>query len=118
MAYYGYVKHLAALWVAAMARQHPNLRIVTMSPGGTTGTNGASEMPGVMRFVFPVVMKVMEVFGVMHSLETGAKRYVDALNDESYKSGYFYASHQGKMSGAIVEQSQYDASFRQPNISR
>ena len=111
MAYYGYVKYLAAMWISAMARQHPNLRVVTMSPGGTTGTNGASEMPGLMRMAMPVVMKVMEVFGQMHSLETGAKRYVDALNDASYQSGQFYASHQGKMSGAVVDQSQYESSF-------
>jgi len=111
MTYYAYVKHLAVLWVAAMARQHPNLRIVTVSPGGTSGTNGASEMPGVMKFVMPVMMRTMTVFGVMHSLETGTKRYIDVLNDPSYKSGQFYASSQGKMSGKIVEQSQYNASF-------
>lgn len=110
--YYGYVKYLAAMWVSATARQHPNLRVVTISPGGTTGTNAASNMPGVMGlFMRTIGMSMMELFGVMHSLESGAKRYVDVLNDESYKSGTFYASREGKMTGEVVEQGQYNASL-------
>jgi NAD(P)-dependent dehydrogenase (short-subunit alcohol dehydrogenase family) len=110
--YYGYVKYLAAMWVATMARKHPNLRVVTMSPGGTAGTNVASNMPGIMGFFMRNIgMQMMTFFGLMHSLETGAKRYVEVLNNEKFKSGVFYASHQGKMSGEVVDQSQYNASL-------
>lgn len=38
---YGQVKYLAALWIAAMARRHPQLRWATVSPGNTTGTPGS-----------------------------------------------------------------------------
>ena len=34
---YGQVKYLGALWMASMARRHPELRFVTMSPGKRLG---------------------------------------------------------------------------------
>ncbi len=40
----------------------------------------------------------------MHGLEMGAKRYVDGLNDESYKSGVFYGSKKSVLTGPLVEQ--------------
>jgi hypothetical protein len=44
---------------------------------------------------------------MVHSLETGAKRFVDGISDERYQSGVFYASKQGKLSGAMVDQSTF-----------
>ena len=43
----------------------------------------------------------------MHKLEVGAKRFVDAILDERYKSGVFYASKEGKLSGDMVDQSTF-----------
>ena len=102
---YGSIKYMAALWMSSMARKHTDIRFVTMSPGGTTGTNLVEDLNGVMRVMMEnVMMPMMGLFGVMHPLDVGAKRYVDALNDESYKTGVFYASESG-MSGKIVDQS-------------
>lgn len=42
---YANVNMTAALWMGSMARQHPHIRFVTMSPGGTTGTNGMDDLP-------------------------------------------------------------------------
>ena len=36
---YGQAKYLGALWMSALARQHPELRLLTVSPGNTTGTD-------------------------------------------------------------------------------
>jgi len=36
MVVYGPVKYIAALWMSSLARRHPEIRIVTISPGGTS----------------------------------------------------------------------------------
>lgn len=106
MVTYGPVKYMGAMWMSAMARKHPATRFVTMSPGGTTGTAAADQMPGPMKYMMKwMVMPMMRAFGAMHGLETGAKRYVDALTNDAYASGHFYASPDNKMSGKLVDQS-------------
>ena len=58
-----------------------------------------------MKFVFTRVGPVLlPLFGLMHKVESGAKRYVDALNNESYKSGQFYASKASTLTGPLVDQ--------------
>ena len=48
----------------------------------------------------------MQLFGGAHSLETGAKRYVDALLlEDEYKTGTFYASKKGT-TGPVVDQAE------------
>jgi hypothetical protein len=44
---------------------------------------------------------------MVHPLDVGAKRFVDAISDERYKSGVFYASKEGKLSGDMVDQSTF-----------
>lgn len=102
---YGTIKYVAALWMSSMARKHPDIRFVTMSPGGTTGTELAGKLGGFQRVMMKnVVMPLMGLLGVMHPLEVGSKRYVDALNDESFQTGVFYASA-GGVTGKVVDQS-------------
>ncbi len=38
-------------------------------------------------------------------LITGAKRYVDGITEDSFKTGVFYASKSGKAVGAVIDQS-------------
>jgi len=56
-------------------------------------------------FMMPVVFPLMG--GMVHKLEVGAKRFVDGVSDERYKSGVFYASKEGKLSGDVVDQSTF-----------
>ena len=46
----------------------------------------------------------MRLLGFMQELEVGAKRYVDVLNDETYKSGVFYGSKEPTVTGPMVDQ--------------
>ncbi|WP_412565263.1 SDR family NAD(P)-dependent oxidoreductase [Thalassobius sp. MITS945101] len=102
---YGYIKLLGVLWMGAMARQHPHLRFVTMSPGGTTGTNGFDDMSFVKRLMFKHIGGLlMPLFGMMHSVETGAKRYVDGLFNPKFESGRFYASAKEVPTGQVIDQ--------------
>ncbi len=104
MVAYGPVKYTAAMWMSSVARKNPDIRFVTMSPGSTGGTDIASNLSPVMKFFFTQIgFRLMPLFGLMHDLEIGAKRYVDGLTDESYKSGLFYASKKS-MTGPLADQ--------------
>lgn len=103
---YAYVKYLAVMSLLATARKNPQVRIISMSPGGTNGTNAAEDLTGIMKFLMKTMSKtLMPIMGVMHSLETGAKRYVDGITDERFKTGTFYASSRNKPTGDVGDQS-------------
>ena len=105
---YGEVKYTAAMWMADQARKHPNLRLITMSPGNTQGTEIASSMPGPVRLFMQYILMpiVAPMLGLAHSLETGAGRIVAALTDPSLRSGVFYASAEKKLTGPVMDQSE------------
>ena len=93
-----------------MARKYPDLKFVVMSPGNTKGTQAPNNFPPAMKFMLkyfmmPVVFPL--IGGMVHKLEVGAKRFVDGISDERYKSGVFYASKEGKLSGDVVDQSTF-----------
>lgn len=100
---YGPIKYMAALWMSSIARQYPQIRFVTMSPGATTGTEGFDSLSPIKQYVMKGMMKVMLFLGKVHRLEVGAKRFVDGLQNDSYKSGGFYASQKG-LTGPIGAQ--------------
>lgn len=107
MAAYGYVKLVGNMWMSSLARKYPNVRLVTMSPGGTAGTDIMANLPPFMKFFFEnFAMKVMPAMGMFHPLEMGAKRFVDALTDPQYKTGVFYASKRN-VTGAIIDQTSH-----------
>ena len=41
---FGQAKYIGALWMAYLARQHPDRRFITVSPGATTGTQAANGL--------------------------------------------------------------------------
>jgi NAD(P)-dependent dehydrogenase (short-subunit alcohol dehydrogenase family) len=107
---YGYVKYVATMWTLSMARKYPALKFIVVSPGNTKGTQAPNNLPPAMQFMLkylmmPIVFPLMG--GMVHKLEVGAKRFVDAISDEQYKSGVFYASKKGKLSGDMVDQSTF-----------
>ncbi len=107
---YGNVKLVGALWMASMSRRHPHIRFVTVSPGGTTGTNGMDDLPFVKKLMFKHIGGVlMPLFGMMHGVEVGAKRYVDGLTNPKFESGHFYASKGGSPTGPVVDQETIEA---------
>ncbi|USD64291.1 SDR family NAD(P)-dependent oxidoreductase [Vibrio sp. SCSIO 43136] len=109
---YGTIKLTGALWMASMSRQHPHLRFITMSPGGTTGTNGMDDLPFAKKVFFKYIGSVlMPMFGMMHSVEKGAKRYVDGLFNPRFESGRFYASKAGSPTGEVIDQITLDPSL-------
>lgn len=103
---YAYVKFLGAAWMAAVARRHPDLRFLTMSPGNTAGTSALNDSGFLARtlgarVVFPYVAPM---FGLAHSLSTGAQRMVDAIGNPTLATGTFYASHAKTLTGPVIDQ--------------
>ena len=96
------IQDFAALWMAAAARKNPTLRLVTMSPGNTQGTEVAADMPAPVQFA---AKYIAPLFGLTHLLETGSKRIVEELTDGALKSGVFYASRENTLTGPVVNQS-------------
>ena len=109
MEIYGLVKYIATLWMSSQARKNPNIRFITMSPGGTKGTAVMDDMSGIQKFMFKYIMMpfIMPMMGMAHSLETGARRFVNGINNDSLKSGVFYGSKRNVLTGEIVDQSEF-----------
>jgi NAD(P)-dependent dehydrogenase (short-subunit alcohol dehydrogenase family) len=110
---YGQVKYLGALWMSALARKHPDLRLVTMSPGNTARTDALRSMGTVTRILMSRVL-MPYVFHALHigqTLENGAKRLVDAVTQDGFRSGVFYASAASAVIGPVVDQAEIVADF-------
>jgi NAD(P)-dependent dehydrogenase (short-subunit alcohol dehydrogenase family) len=113
MSPYCMVKLMGALWMSAMARKHPKVRFLTVSPGHTGGTQIAEDMAVLKKFLFKNVgFTILPFFGLAHDVEDGSKRYVDGLRDKRFKSGVFYASKAPVLTGPLVDQSTIFDAFK------
>lgn len=103
---YALAKYIAALWMSAQARKTAGIRFITMSPGATSGTSVMDNMTGILKIMFKYVMMpiVMPLMGMVHDVATGAKRYLQGINDESLQNGGFYASASVKPTGPVALQ--------------
>ena len=104
---YGQVKYIAAMWMAATARRNPGLKLVTVSPGNTGGTEITRDMPAPLKLLLKAVLMpiVLPAFGLVQGVDAGAKRLVDGLDDDALKSGLFYASKATALTGPLIDQS-------------
>ncbi len=98
---YGQAKLLGILWMASLARRHPDRRFVCVSPGNTTGTEAPKDLALPLRLM---ARHVMPHLGIAHSLDVGAKRLVDGVTDPTLSSGKFYASAAKTIKGPLVDQ--------------
>lgn len=98
---FGQVKYIGALWMAYLARQYPDRRFITVSPGGTTGTQATNDIALPLRIAAKYVMPAL---GLAHKLDVGARRLVDGVTDPSLSSGVFYASAANTVTGPLVNQ--------------
>ena len=70
-------------------------------------TAAPDELPAMSKFMFKYIMMqvVMPLQGMIHSLDKGAKRFVDGITKELFESGRFCASYDGKVVGQVIDQS-------------
>jgi NAD(P)-dependent dehydrogenase (short-subunit alcohol dehydrogenase family) len=110
---YGQVKYIGALWMAYLARQHPDRRFITVSPGNTSGTEGPNDLGLPLRLAARYVMPYL---GISHKLDMGAKRLVDGVTDPTLSSGVFYASAANKLTGPLVDQADIFPDLANPSF--
>jgi NAD(P)-dependent dehydrogenase (short-subunit alcohol dehydrogenase family) len=115
---YAQVKYLAALWMSALARRHPETRFITMSPGNTAGTQALRDQPALVQFLMQRVMLpyLLPRLKAAHPLDAGAKRLADAMLDPSLHSGVFYASTATTLTGPTLDQASIMPDFADPTI--
>ena len=75
---FGQVKYIGALWMAYLARQHPDRRFITVSPGSTSGTQAPNDLKLPLRVAAKYVIPAL---GMAHKLDVGARRLVDGVTD-------------------------------------
>jgi NAD(P)-dependent dehydrogenase (short-subunit alcohol dehydrogenase family) len=110
---YGQVKYIGALWMAYLARQHPDRRFITVSPGNTSGTDGPNDLGLPLRLAARYVMPYL---GISHKVDVGAKRLVDGVTDPTLSSGVFYASAANKLTGPLVDQADIFPDLANPSF--
>ena len=110
---FGQAKYIGALWMAYLARHHPERRFITVSPGNTTGTQAPRDLPLPMRVAAKYVMPAL---GLAHKLDVGAKRLVDGVTDPTLSSGAFYASGANTLTGPLVNQADFLPDLANPSF--
>jgi NAD(P)-dependent dehydrogenase (short-subunit alcohol dehydrogenase family) len=110
---FGQVKYIGALWMAYLARQYPDRRFITVSPGNTTGTQAADGLALPLRIAAKYVMPHL---GISHKLDVGARRLVDGITDPALSSGVFYASAANTMTGPLVDQADIFPDLANPSF--
>ncbi|TWP38052.1 SDR family NAD(P)-dependent oxidoreductase [Leekyejoonella antrihumi] len=108
---FGQAKYIGTLWMAYLARQHPDRRLITVSPGATTGTQASNDLALPLRVAAKYVLPAL---GFSHKLDVGAKRLVDGATDPTLSSGAFYASAANKLSGPLVDQADFFPDLANP----
>ena len=91
---YGHIKGMIAFYAAALARRYPDIYFAAISPGSTRNTKlmDQGQYPAMLNFFIKGYIKVAG----QHDLSVGAKRYVDALDEQyEYPSGSFVCSEKG-----------------------
>lgn len=106
-------KYIGALWIAYLARRHPDRRFVTVSPGNTTGTGAPNGLPLPMQVAAKYVMPAL---GLAHKLDVGAKRLVDGVTDPTLSSGVFYASGANSLKGPLFNQADFLPDLANPSF--
>ena len=110
---YGQAKLLGILWMAYLARQYPDRRFISVSPGNTTGTQAPNDLALPFRMAAKYVMPHL---GISHKVDVGAKRLVDGVTDSTLSSGVFYASAAGKLKGPLVNQADIFPDLANPSF--
>ncbi len=110
---FGQAKYIGALWMGYLARQHPDRRFITVSPGNTTDTGAPNDLPLPMRVAAKYVLPAL---GLAHKIDVGAKRLVDGVTDPTLSSGAFYASGANKLNGPMVNQADFLPDLANPSF--
>ena len=109
---FGQVKYIGALWMAYLARRHPDRRFITVSPGSTSGTQAPNDLKLPLRIAAKYVIPALGY----PQLDVGARRLVDGVTDPTLSSGVFYASAANTITGPLVDQADIFPDLANPSF--
>ena len=122
---YANSKLIGGLWLAQLAKEHPEIYFASVSPGGCGDTNVYLSMPQPFPFLMaqqPVV-DAMVAIGACHRIAAAARRYVTAVTEESFPQKFPSGSVVGgpyiqisKSTGALVDQSPFSSYYNDPEL--
>ena len=97
---YATAKVFVAWWAAELANRLPEGRTVNaVSPGSTPDTNAARNAPFLMKYLMMPIFKLVP--GMSHSIDKGARRYLEVAAKGDEVTGRFFASKPKKMTGPL-----------------
>jgi hypothetical protein len=103
--------------MAYLARRHPDRRLITVSPGSTSGTSGPNDFKLPLRIAAKYVLPAVgPALGISHKLDVGARRLVDGVTDPTLSSGVFYASAANTITGPLVDQADIFPDLANPSF--
>ena len=109
---FGQVKYIGTLWMAYLARRHPDRRFITVSPGSTS-----DQAPNDLKLPMRIAAKyVIPALGMAHKLDVGARRLVNGVTDPTLSSGVFYASAANTITGPLVDQADIFPDLANPSF--
>ena len=97
-------KLVVAWWAAALSRKLPaGMTVNAVSPGSAPSSGFARDAPFLMRvFMLPIMKIVGPLMGMAGSIESAARRYLDAADLGDNETGHFYATaHRTKLVGPV-----------------
>ena len=102
---YADAKQFGAMWAGALARRLPDRSTINaVSPGSTPETDAGRHQGFMMqRIMLPLMTRFGGRVGVAHDLETGAGRYVGAIDFDDEVNGRFFASAPKKAIGPLQD---------------
>ena len=97
-------KLVVAWWAAALSRKLPRgMTVNAVLPGSAPSSGFGRDAPFLMRvFMLPIMKIVGPLMGMAGSIESGARRYLDAADLGDNETGHFYATaHHTKLVGPV-----------------
>lgn len=97
-------KLVVAWWAAALSRKLPaGMTVNAVSPGSAPASSFGRDAPWMMRvFMMPMMKVVGPLMGMAGSVESAARRYLDAADLGDDETGHFYATaHRKKLVGPV-----------------
>ena len=124
---YANSKLIGGLWLAQLAKEHPEIYFVSISPGGCGETDVYQSAPQPFPFLMglkPVVASFVAI-GACHSVATAARRYVTAVTDETFPEQFPSGTVVGgpyiqisKSTGVLVDQSAFSPYYADNELQK